>query len=243
MTAERGRSRAAGATRSAAGRPLPAPPEWTVPRTPGPWGAERDLAALRWQEIAALPELARSDGSGPAEQATRVRLAWDDAALYVRFEAEDRDAWGTLAQRDAPLYQEEVVEVFLAAGAEPPRDYFELEVSPLGVLFDARVSNPTGRRADLVADTSWDCPGLRWQAGRGGERQDWWAALAIPWQAVATAGGELPRVWRANFYRIERPRDGAAELSAWSPTFVSPADFHRPDRFGVLALGAGSRNR
>ncbi|HEY6323364.1 MAG TPA: hypothetical protein VJA16_17615 [Thermoanaerobaculia bacterium] len=50
------------------------------------------------------------------------------------------------------------------------------------------------------------------------------------------AAGQPPRRWRANFYRIERPRGSPPELSCWSPTLTEPADFHRPDRFGVLEL-------
>ena len=51
--------------------------------------------------------------------------------------------------------------------------------------------------------------------------------------------GEVPRIWRANFYRIERPRqppEAGPELTAWAPTLVSPADFHKPARFGLLVL-------
>jgi len=168
-----------------------------------------------------------------------VRLCWDEAALHVRFDCEDRDAWGTYRQRDDPIYEEEAVEVFLAPGEGDPARYFELEVSPLGVLFDARIHNPTSRRADMTTDTTWDCPGLRWAAGSGAVRQDWWVVLSIPWPSVAPPG-ELPRIWRANFYRIERPRDGEPEFSCWSPTFTRPADFHQPSRFGFLELGASS---
>jgi hypothetical protein len=123
-----------------------------------------------------------------------------------------------------------VVEVFLAPGVEDPVRYVEIEVSPPGVLFDAAIHNPTGLRADLTADLAWDCPGIRWQVGRGTERQDWWAELSIPWEAPP------PRLWRANFYRVERPRDGAPEFTCWSPTLTSPADFHKPARFGLLEL-------
>jgi hypothetical protein len=167
-----------------------------------------------------------------------VRLCWDDEALHVRFDCEDRDAWGTYGKRDDPLWEEEVVEVFLAPGKEDPVRYAELEVSPLGVLFDALVHNPTSQRADMTADLSWDCPGLHWEVGRGTKREDWWAALSIPWGSVAESL-EPPRLWRANFYRIERPRDGAAEFTCWSPTLTHPADFHKPARFGVLELGEG----
>ena len=199
---------------------MTSPARSTVRRRPSP---------LNWEEIAPLSPLVLADGGGAPEQATTVRLCWDEEALHVRFDCEDRDAWGTYRQRDEPIWQEEVVEVFLAPGEEDPIDYVEIEVSPLGVLFDARIHNPTSLRADMTADVAWDCPGLRWQAGRGKARQDWWAELSIPL--------EPGRIWRANFYRVERPRDGAAEYSCWSPTLTDPADFHKPVRFGVLELG------
>jgi hypothetical protein len=44
----------------------------------------------------------------------------------------------------------------------------------------------------------------------------------------------VPARWRLNIFRIDRPPGGEAEFSAWSPTFVLPADFHRPARFGFL---------
>jgi hypothetical protein len=158
----------------------------------------------------------------------------DAGALYVRFQCEDSEPWGTMRQRDDPIYEEEVVEVFLAPGAGDPRAYFEYEVSPLGVLFDARIENPHARRSDMRIHTAWDCAGIRWEAGLhpGG----WWAALALPWASM-TDGAPVPPVWRANFYRIDRPRTGAPEYSGWSPTLADPPDFHLPARFGVLELG------
>jgi Carbohydrate-binding family 9 len=202
----------------------------------------RMVSSWRWDDIPSLPPFTLADGSGPALQQTRARLCWDDAALHLRFDCEDRDAWGTYRRRDDPIYEEEAVEVFLAPGEEDPARYFEFEVSPLGVLFDARIHNPTSLRADLVGDPAWDCPGLRWEAGGGTERQDWWAVLSIPWAGLA-ADEPIPRIWRANFYRIERPRDGAPEFSGWSPTLTSPPDFHKPARFGVLELSGASSSR
>lgn len=211
--------------------PLPRHPVPRIPASPD-----------RWDEIPPLPPFLLADGSGPAIQQTVARLGWDDEGLHVRFDCEDRDAWGTFTRRDDPIWQEEAVELFLAPGEEDPVRYAEFEVSPGGVLFDALIHNPTGLRADLTADVSWDCPGVRWEAGRGAARQDWWAALFVPWAGVAPAG-EVPRVWRANLYRIERPRDGEAEFSGWSPTLTRPADFHKPARFGVLELVEGSPAR
>ena len=141
-----------------------------------------------WTEVPPLSPFLLADGSGLAAQQTAVRLAWDAAVLHVRFDCADRDAWGTFSRRDDPLYQEEAVEVFLAPGAGDPARYFEFEVSPRGTLFDAAIWNPDGDRATMRADPTWDCPGLRWEAGplgHGTVSQDWWATLAIPWEALA----------------------------------------------------------
>ena len=179
-------------------------------------------------------DLVRAEDGGAPRWPTRVGLGFDGNRLEIDFDCTDDDPWGTLEQRDAPLWTEEVVEVFLAPGAATPREYFELEVSPLGALFDARVHSPHGDRRGMVVDPDWDCPGLEWRAAArpGG----WTATLRLP-LAPLCGGAPPPRLWRINFFRIERPRPGAPEHSAWSPTGVAPADFHRPARFGRLELG------
>jgi hypothetical protein len=165
---------------------------------------------------------------------TETRLAWNDDALHVEFRCEDEDAWGSTTERDAPLWKEEVVEVFLAAGESDAILYYEMEVSPLCALFDARVTNPLGTRRDMVVDVDWNCEGLVWRVERTGVREDWIARLAIPWRGLDLAAA--PRVLRANFFRVERPRGGADEYSGWSPTDTDPPDFHRPAKFGILEL-------
>jgi hypothetical protein len=219
-------------------------PRATVARVGwSPLDAE-ELAALPWAEISALPPLVRSEDGSPAARATRVRLAAGAHALFVRFDCRDPQARATFTARDAPLWQEDAVEVFLAAGVADPETYIELEVNPLGALFDARVANPGGDRSALAVDTSWNWPGILWRSGRLAAREDWWAALALPWAGLGFA--TPPDAWRANFHRIDRLARHAGnergdpidecEFSAWSPTFFRPADFHRPKFFGHLTL-------
>lgn len=211
----------------------PLPTTWDQPAPPDTWP---------WLELPDLSPFVLADGTGLATYQTETRVCCDAQYLYVRFDCEDPDIWGTYTQRDQPLYDEEVVEVFIAPGTADPVRYYEFEVSPKGVLFDAAIHNPTSHRDDIVVDLGWDCPDIRWQAGQEDAAEHWWATLAIPWQAIqppgnsSSASGERPEIWRANFYRIERPRGAAPEFSCWSPTFTQPADFHKPAHFGTLVL-------
>lgn len=186
-----------------------------------------------WNALPALAPFRLADGSALASHATTVRLCYDNAALYVRYDCEDTDIWGTYTQRDEPLYEQEVVEIFIGPGAEDPIHYFEFQVSPNGVLFDATVFNPTSTRANLQVDPTWNCPNIRWHAQRDDAANQWWAALALPWRGI-TSDGQVPQVCRANLYRIERPHNAETEYSGWSPTLTRPADFHKPARFGIL---------
>jgi hypothetical protein len=217
----------------------PDPPELAVPRLDAAWRVDGPLAARPWRSVAATALVRAEDGGAPL-QSTSVRLGWIPDALFVRFDCQDARPWATLRRRDAPLWQEEVVELFLAAGADAPADYVELEVNPLATLFDARVANPRLDRSDLRVDLAFDWPGIRWEAGAAADGGGWWAAFALPWSGLpgAAALARPGTVLRGNLYRIDRPPDGPAEHSAWSPTFESPADFHRPRRFGRLVLAA-----
>lgn len=185
-----------------------------------------------WARVPSIP-LNRAQDGGPPEQATIVRVARDDRALFLRFECDDRDIWATHTRRDAPLWEEEVVEVFLAPGAGEPKEYVEIEVNPLGTVFDARIVSPDGHRGSMQVDAGWDAPGLVAVVDRASPGT-WRAELTIPWAGICP--GAPPPVWRGNFFRIERPRRGAHEFSSWSPTFADPPDFHRPAHFGRIVL-------
>lgn len=156
-----------------------------------------------------------------------------DGALVVRFDGRDEGTVATLRGRDEPLWTEDVYEVFLSP-FDPPAVYFEFEVNPLGTLFDARIESPDLARGSMRVDVSWNLAGFsgrtRVRAGR------WSAVVTIPLAPLAPA--EIPRTWRANFFRVDR--GVADEFSAWSPILADPPDFHAPARFGFLELPKSS---
>jgi hypothetical protein len=165
------------------------------------------------------------DGTTP-RQATQVGFGWDAVSLRVLFVAEDTHPWATLREHDAPLYKEEVFEVFLDTEADG-LGYFELEVNPNNAVLDGAMRRV---RSGYRKDFGWHCTGLE-TAVRifpGG----WSAELSIPFASVSAAPPLPGQRWRANFTRIDRPLGEPRELSAWSPTGL--AQFHVPSRFGVL---------
>ena len=233
-----------GGAEQSKGYDLPSPPldqnrnvpQLLVPWVPENWDLSADLHTWQWGAVPQLPPLFLADGSGVAQQQTIVRVCHDKYALYVCFECCDSDIWGAYTRRDESIFDEEVVEVFISHGPDPKQNYYEFEISPNGVLLDARVHNPTELRRDLQVDCNWDCPDLRWQATRNDLMGHWWAALAIPWSSIGGADGS-GFIYRANFFRIERTHCSEPEFSCWSPTFTAPADFHKPSYFGILDTG------
>jgi hypothetical protein len=188
---------------------------------------------LRPGERAELAPFVRAEDAAPARWATRAALTRLEDALRVDWRCVDPDPWATLEQRDAPLWTEEVVEIFLAPGAETPRRYFEIEISPRGTVFDAEIDSPHGDRRGMTVRAEWDAVGLERSVSRCAS--GWLAELRLPWSAICGAAPPPP-VWRLNLFRIERPAGAPAEFTAWCPTLVAPADFHRPERFGRLEL-------
>ena len=66
-----------------------------------------------WQNAQAV-NLSAKNGGEPG-QATTVRMLWDEHYLYFSWDCVDSHVWSTMTRRDMPLYNEEVVEVFIDA--------------------------------------------------------------------------------------------------------------------------------
>jgi carbonic anhydrase/acetyltransferase-like protein (isoleucine patch superfamily) len=199
------------------------------------------LDEAAWKVAEPAGQFMLSSGSGAPKFPTEARLCWDETHLYVSFSCQDSDIWGTYTKRDEPLYDEEVVELFLCPSANLAH-YFEFEVSPRNTVFDAKVFSPAGDRRMMVVDREWDAAGMRTAVRVSGtlDRRDdhdigWIVEMAIPFKSLGLAGPPKPREeWRMNLYRIERGE--VTEFSAWSPTLKSPPDFHVPTRFGTLVF-------
>lgn len=213
-------------------------------------GDQSEPLDLPWHRSWATGLVQVTDGS-PCHWSTAIRLLWDPQALWVRFDCNDALIWYTLAARDADLFDEEVVEAFLCPGGNP-QHYYEFELNPANAVFDAEVFSPELDRASMTVDRGYTCADLRtWvytespvhNTNPSGSRiepvpGDWTAIYRFPFAAFGAEAPVSGSVWRANFFRIERPGPGLEdEYQAWSPTLEPQANYHVPARFGTLLFG------
>lgn len=181
--------------------------------------------------------LRRSSDSAAPRLATSVAAWFDDEFLTVLFSAADDLLVATYRDHDDPLYEQDVMEVFLAPVV--PSRYFEIEVSPRGTVFDARIESPDGIRATMQVDRAWNCEGL-FRAVRsvlessGAISLD--VVVRIPFHSLGCATPREGERWRANFYRIDRHPQRDDEFTSWQPTGMEPPDFHVPSAFGTLVF-------
>jgi hypothetical protein len=165
----------------------------------------------------------------PPPLRTRAKLLWDDEYLYVGAEMEEPHLWATLLERDAIIYQDDDLEVFL----DPNGDglgYFEIEVNALGTVLDLFMNKPYGQGG--TAEIAWSAQGLRVGVLLMGtlnrpldEDRGWSVEMAIPWAELVDSDhdrrdasaetspatqGHPPNpgdTWRLNFSRVDWPLD------------------------------------
>jgi hypothetical protein len=167
-----------------------------------------------------------TDGAEP-HLVTSVAVWWDEYYLTALFTGDDDAVIASYFGHDDPLWQEDVVEIFVAPG--DPTRYYEIEVNPLGTLFDAVIDSPDGVRSTMRADRSWTCDGLFAATRRTPHHFS--TVIRVPFGPLGVVPAPGDR-WRGNFYRIDRHAARGDEFSAWQPPMKVPADFHVVAAFG-----------
>jgi hypothetical protein len=223
-------------------------PELYQPETPLPADAAYRVVATNVRPALLLPghdvawDTAERITWGPPSAKTTFAALWNEHGMAIRFDVCDERPWHTMTKRDQPIWEEEVVEIFVDP-TRTGRDYLEVELSPINVVTDLRIRHPW---PGLDNDITWDWAGLESTVIPGsceGMQPGSWVALAwLPWAGLEHVSPEVaaaspPKVgdhWRFNVFRIKRPHGPAdpkrdAIFAAWSapdgPSFHAPAFF------------------
>lgn len=188
-----------------------------------------ELDKLPWQQFDSLELVDTVTGESCVEK-TFVRACWSEKMLLFQFICLDFHIVSDFEQRDDPLYEQDVIEIFIDEQREGKR-YMELEVSPKNVVFDAIITND-GIGNILSLDLAWDIDGLQTEVITS-QPQYVTYYVRIP-ASNFTSPLEKDKKFKVNFYRIDEKVDGTREFQAWSPT--GAIHYHLPQYFGTMNL-------
>ena len=105
---------------------------YTACHIPQPIKIDGRLDARVWQRAARSPRFKDMISGQPAEYDTYAAVLWDDANLYVAFRVEEPLVQASFTNNNAPIWQENDVEFFLAG-----RDaYYEFEINALNTTYE-----------------------------------------------------------------------------------------------------------
>jgi len=118
-----------------------------------------DLTKDVWVNAEKSPRFVDMIGGTPGLYGTQAAVLWNDEYLYVGFWCEDPYPFATITQRDAYLWQESDIEVFIDGGDT----YYEFQMNALGTIYevlylwqDAYLNSP-----DLQAQFDLKSPNMR----------------------------------------------------------------------------------
>lgn len=117
--------------------PFPWPEEriahYTAYRAPEPLTIDGKLDEKSWKLAPRSPRFVDLITGAPTIHDTRAAVLWDDDYLYVGYWVEEPFVEAKLTERDAPIYEENDVELFIAG----PDAYYEFEINALGTIYEA----------------------------------------------------------------------------------------------------------
>lgn len=176
------------------------------------------------QAVPTRLEYQSSDSSARPELSTPVRLLWSDKYLYLGYECPftKLNVFSPVTRDERiGLWDNDVVEAFIASDPQVPSRYCEFEWAPTGESLDLKVDLP-------AKDFGWTASAES-AATIDEAAKVWRVEVRIPLAALSDKLPTPETRWRLNLYRHDREhRTGLA----FSPTLNRT--FHTPDRFGWL---------
>jgi alpha-galactosidase len=164
----------------------------------------------------------------PPERHAAVRMHWTENALYVRFDAAQKEPLiigddPQTATKTLGLWDRDVCEMFIAPDASQPGKYFEFEVAPTGEWIDLSIEFDGKERN---TDTDYNSG---FESYAAIENDKIVVAMKISWKAF----GRKPaagNIWLGNLFRCVG-KDPTRGYMAWQPTFTETPNFHVPESF------------
>ena len=106
--------------------------QYTAYRTSSPIHVDGKLSEASWSDAKASSSFVDLVSGKPTLHDTRIKILWDEQYLYVGYEVEEPNVQAKFLKRDAPIWQDNDVELFIAFD----HTYYELEINAHGTLYE-----------------------------------------------------------------------------------------------------------
>jgi hypothetical protein len=203
-------------------------PTMTAHRIKRDFVPDGQLDETEWK--AARPvrlEYTLADVTAVPHLSTPVRALWSDQFLYLGYEApytELTTAAAPQKEERLGLWNDDVVEAFIAPDPGEPRRYTEYEWAPNGEQLDLKIDF-------TEKDFPWSSR-MESAVSVDADKKVWRAEVRIPLSAISETAPVAGARWRLNLYRHDKAN---GVFLAFSPTLTRSA--HTPDKFGWLEFG------
>jgi hypothetical protein len=181
-----------------------------------------------------------------AQHKTEISLLLDENHyLNIYFKCFDNlyTEFNNIVENNAPLYNQEVFEIFIAAGNEVPRQYLEIEINPNNAIWVGKITNEYKTNNGISAEMiSYSNAKIKHNIVK--LKNTWEGQLSIPLSLISEKNS---KEYKLNFYRIVAKKEPTetnwvcneqtCEFLCWSPTLSgTKAAFHIPEKFGSLKI-------
>lgn len=197
--------------------------EYTITRCDGnpDWAS---VPALQINELHHTPQV---------DIRAQAQVCYDDNALYIRMEAEEKDVRGTYTGLLDEVCEDSCLEFFLSPIPGDKR-YFNIEMNPNGAMYFGFGTSCD----DLIRLICQECPVIEPVINR--TEKGWNVTYSIPYwflrlffpNFAPVKGGSI----RANCYKCGELTD-PKHFMCWCPVVPRPHAFHNPDCFGTMYFG------
>lgn len=174
------------------------------------------LNEMDWQQATTTNDFVDIEGDLKPKPPLKsnAKLLWNKDYLYIAMIMEEPHIWATLKDRDAVIFQDDAIEVFIDPDGDG-HQYCELQVNAFNAIWDLLLSKPYRIGKGPHANTNWNITGLQTAVSLNGtlnkpddEDEAWTVEMAIPWNAMKkiTNTHSPPKngdQWRMNLSRVD----------------------------------------
>ena len=173
---------------------------------------------------------------------TYAKLLYNDQALHVYFQVEDRYIRAVAENYHDPVCRDSCAEFFFMPGEDLTQGYFNVEINCTGVLL---MYHQTGMDQNRIEIDIADCATLKiWSSLPDGKIDPelpgpatWEIKYALPYDMLRKyAPLTQPKpgaIWRGNFYKCADDTSHPHWIS-WAPIDHPNPNFHLPEFFGTI---------